>query len=133
MAERSLRELIVSMEKAAPDEQWALLCYLAGQSVTLDASELQASLRRAALLLAAGGDPRRTLELHGRAVTALAQDLDTPCGRADLLAGLDALQPEAEGLPGAGAALKQLGGNPDVAWQCFAMALLAEALAGDDD
>ena len=53
--------------------------------------ELHAALRRAELLLAAGGDPRRPLELYGRAVTALAEDLDDPPLRAELAAGLEAL------------------------------------------
>jgi hypothetical protein len=46
---------------------------------------------------------------------------------------LAALEPEAEGLPETSKALTRLAGDPDVAWQCFAMVLLAEALAGDDD
>ena len=133
MAERGAHDLIASIENAAPAEQWALLCYVAGQSVMLNADGLQASLRRAELLLAAGGDPRRPLDLSGRAVTALAQDIDTPGGRAALLAGLAALEPDAEDLPRTSEALTLLGGDPDVAWQCFAMALLAEALAGDAD
>ena len=37
-------------------------------------------MRRAELLLAAGGDPRRELELDGRAVTSVADDLDEPDG-----------------------------------------------------
>ena len=65
-----------------------LLCFLAGRDVALDAHELGAALRRSELLLAAGGDPRRPLELHGRAVTALAEDLDEPERRAQLAAGL---------------------------------------------
>ena len=58
---------------------------------TVDEAELHAALRRSELLLATGGDPRRPLELYGRAVTALADDLDEPALRAELAAGLDAL------------------------------------------
>ena len=127
-----MRDWIRSVERAAPEEQWALLCFIAGQAVTLDAAEVNAALRRAELLLAAGGDPRRAVELYGRAVTALAEDLDTPMGRADLRSGLERLEPEARGLRGASEALRLLQRDPDLAWQCFAMALLAEELAGEE-
>ena len=72
MPPESLRDLIRAAEHAEPPEQWALLCFLAGRGVTTDEHELNAALRRSQLLLAAGGDPRRRLELYGRAVTALA-------------------------------------------------------------
>ena len=127
-----MRDWIRSVERAAPEEQWALLCFIAGQTVTLDAAELNAALRRAELLLAAGGDPRRALELYGRAVTALAEDLDTPKGRAELRFGLERLEPEARGLRGASEALRLLQRNADLAWQCLAMALLADELGGED-
>lgn len=127
-----MRDSIRSVERAAPEEQWALLCFIAGHAVTLDAAELKAALRRAELLLATGGDPRRALELYGRAVTALADDLDTPTSRAELRFGLEGLEPEARGLRGANEALRLLQRDADLAWQCFAMALLAEELAGDD-
>jgi hypothetical protein len=128
----NVRDLIRATERAEPQEQWALLCFVAGRNVTIDAHELNAALRRSELLLATGGDPRRPLELYGRAVTALAEDLDEPTSRADLAAGLEALRPEIEGLRGAGEALRLLTRDPDLAWQCFAMALLAEELAGDE-
>lgn len=128
MARESLRDWIRSVERAEPEEQWTLLCYLAGQSVTLDGDDLHASLRRAALLLAAGGDPRRRLQLYGRAVTALAGDLDTPAARAELAAGLAGLVEHAAHLPGAAEALRLLQHDSDLAWQCFALGLLAEEL-----
>lgn len=127
-----IRDWLASVEQAEPEEQWALVCFLAGRTVDLDADELDAALRRAQLLLAAGGDPRRRLELHGRAVTALADDIDTPAARARLRAGLDGLAPAAEGLAGATEALRLLRGDGDLAWQCFALALLAAELAGGD-
>jgi len=89
-------------------------------------------VRRSELLLAAGGDPRRRLELYGRAVTALAEDLDHPVFREQLAAGLAALTSETEGLRGAAEALRLLARDPDLAWQSYAMALLAEALADED-
>jgi len=116
-------------ETVAPEERLVLLCFLAGSGVTPDLPELNAALRRSELLLAAGGDPRRPLELYGRAGTALADDLDDPTLRAQLAAGLAWLGPAAEGLPSTTAALELLGGDESLAWQCYAIALLAEALA----
>ncbi len=132
MRKSSARDWIRTVERAEPQEQWALLCFLAGRSVTIDERERHAALRRAELLLAAGGDPRRPLELYGRAVTALADDLDDPAARAELAAALAALAPEVEGLRGAAEALRILGRDADLAWQCYAMSLLAEELAGED-
>jgi hypothetical protein len=65
-------------------------------------------------------------------VTALAEDLDAPSARAQLQSGLEELVPEADGLRGAGEALRLLRSDVDLAWQCYAMALLAEELAGED-
>ena len=132
MPKNRVRDWVRSTEHAPPEEQWALLCFLAGRSVTVDEAELHAALRRSELLLATGGDPRRPLELYGRAVTALADDLDEPALRAELAAGLDALQPEVDGLRGATEALRLLGRDGDLAWQCYAMSLLAEHLAGEE-
>ncbi len=89
-------------------------------------------MRRAELLLATGGDPRRRLELHGRAVTSIATDLDEPERRAALLAGLASLASDVEGLRGASEALRLLRGDPNLAWQVFALSLLAEELADDE-
>ncbi len=132
MAEDWLRVAIRAAEDAEPPEQWALLCFLAGRSVTLDERELRSAVRRSELLLAAGGDPRRRLQLYGRAVTALAEDLDHPILREQFAAGLVALRSEAEAMQGAAEALRLLARDPDLAWQSYAMALLAEALAGED-
>jgi hypothetical protein len=126
------RDWIRAVERSAPEEQWVLLCFLAGRHVEIDATERHAAIRRAELLLAAGGDPRRPLELYGRAVTALAADLDDPVARRQLTAGLDGLTGDAAGLRGATEALRLLRRDGDLAWQCYAMALLADALTGDD-
>lgn len=131
MPRATVRDLIRAAERAAPEEQWTVLCYLAGREIDLDEDERRAALRRAELLLATGGDPRRPLELYGRAVSALAADLDAPAARLELRRGLAALEPEAAGLAGAGEALRLLRRDADLAWRCFACSLLAEALAGD--
>ncbi len=56
---------------------------------------------------------------------------DTPAARAELAAGLASLAPEAEGLRGAAEALRLLQRDPGLAWQWFALGLLAEELAGE--
>src|SRR5438093_12195624 len=75
---------------APGDEVGALAsaAFLAARRVNLDEDELRGALRRALLLLATGGDPRRGLELDSRAVMALADDLDAPGPRAELAAAL---------------------------------------------
>ena len=129
MARETIRDWVRSVERAEPDEQWAMLCFFAGRQVTLDEDELKAAVRRAELLLAAGGDPRRPLDPFGRAASALADDLDGPERRTQLLAGLDALVQEVEGLRGAREALALLLADHDLAWQASATWLRAEARA----
>jgi NAD(P)-dependent dehydrogenase (short-subunit alcohol dehydrogenase family) len=107
------------------------LAYLGGQTVQLDEAELHGAVRRAELLLAAGGDPRRKLELDGRAVTVLAADLESPERVSALLRELERLHGETEGLPAVEAALTRLRQEPELAWRCYACAVLADALAGD--
>lgn len=106
-----------------------MLCFFAGRGVTVDEDELNGAVRRAELLLAAGGDPRRRLDPFGRAVGALAGDLDTPQRRATLRSGLVGLRPDVEGLRGAREALALLLSDADLAWRAYATSLLAEALA----
>ncbi len=131
MARETIRDWVRSVERAEPAEQWTMLCFFAGRRVTIDDDELNAAVRRAELLLAAGGDPRRPLDPFGRAAAALADDLDTPKRRTQLLAGLGALLPEVEGLRGARESLTLLRSDHDLAWRAYATSLLAEALAGD--
>ncbi len=127
-----MRELLELLEQA-DTELGPPLAYLAGGGVELDEDELRAAVRRSELLLATGGDPRRELELDDRAVTALADDLATAERRAALEVGLERLHGETEGLPAVEAALTRLRQEPELAWRCYACALLAEALAGDGD
>lgn len=110
------------------EERFAVLAFLAGRGVVVDPDERHAALRRSQLLLAAGGDPRRTLELDGRAVTALAADLDAPGSRRALEAALEELEPAVAELPSLAAALLALRADRDLAWRAFALAVLAEDL-----
>lgn len=106
-----------------------MLCFFAGQGISVEEDELNAAVRRAELLLAAGGDPHRPLDPFGRAATALADDLDTDARRGQLRAGLEALREEVAGLRGARESLSLLLSDSDLAWRSYATALLAEALA----
>jgi hypothetical protein len=129
MPRETIRDWVRALERAAPAEQWTMLCYFAGRAVELDEGELNGAVRRAELLLAAGGDPHRPLDPFGRAATALADDLETPERREVLVQALQALRPEVAGLRGARESLALLLSDPELAWRAYATALLAEALA----
>lgn len=131
MPSKTVRDVLQALERTDPQDLWTAMCFLGGRELDLDPTETNAALRRAELLLAAGGDPRRQLELYGRAVTAVAHDVDTAERRLQLAAGLAALEPDVAGLRGASEALRLLLADPDLAWQCFAAALLAEELSSD--
>ncbi len=109
-----------------------VLASVAGAEVRLDGEERAGAVRRALLLLAAGGDPTRGLDLGGRAVRALAADLDDPERREILASALARLASEAQGLPHVSEALRGLLDAPDVAWRAYACSLLAAALGADD-
>ena len=126
-----MRELLELLEAGPGDNLLPGLAWLAGQEVDLDPNEVKATVRRAELLLAAGGDPRRELELDGRAVTAVAEDLDEPGARDQLEDSLARLAAASAGLAGVSEALAQLRAQPNLAWQCYAGALLAEAIGSD--
>ena len=131
MARETIRDWVRALERAEPTEQWTMLCFFAGRDVVLDQAELNGAVRRAELLLAAGGDPHRALDPFGRAATALADDLDSPERREMLRRALEGLRDEVAGLRGAREALALLLSDADLAWQIYATSLLAEALADD--
>lgn len=108
------------------------LAWLAGQQVELDEGELKAALRRAELLLATGGDPRRELDLDDRAVSAVAGDLDAEGARNELEDALARLTADSEGLAAVSDGLARLRSQPDLAWQCFVYALLADGIGGEE-
>ena len=126
-----MRELLELLEAGPGDNLLPGLAWLAGQDVELDPDEVKATLRRAELLLASGGDPHRELELDGRAVTAVADDLDDPAARDQLEDSLARLAAASAGLAAVSEALARLRAQPDLAWQCYAGALLAEAIGSD--
>jgi hypothetical protein len=107
-----------------------VLAFVAGREVYVPEAELDAVCRRAVLLLAAGGDLRRELAVDDRAVKAVAAELYTDERRRALGRGVDGLAPLARGLPRVREAIVLLAGDPDLAWRLYALALLADALAG---
>jgi hypothetical protein len=120
--------------RLAEDEQVEVevsLTLLGGQGVELDEDELRAARRRAVQLLAAGGDPHRDLDPEGRAVTALATDLETPARKRALAVGLASLQETVEGLPQVAARLERLLDDEERAWRWYACTLLGEELVGE--
>ena len=98
------------------DVELVVLAYTAGQHVPVEEGELNAAVRRALLVFAAGGDLRRGPTLDDPAVRELAADLDSPQRREALLA--------ASGL------LRDLR-DPDLVWRAYACGLLADALGED--
>jgi hypothetical protein len=108
------------------------LALLAAPGPLIEPDELTPALRRAMLLLAAGGDPHRELELDGRAVSALAAELDRPERRAEVSRGLESLRKDAAGLANVSPALDQLLLDAGLAWRAYACALLADELEDDE-
>jgi hypothetical protein len=127
-----MRAALKQLERLDPGpDLWAPLAYLAGLCLTLDPDERYAAFRRAELLLATGGDPRRSVELSDRAVDTVADDLATPERRAQLAARLRELEAQAGGLPAVTEALRVLSADPELAWRAYSWALLAEHVEGD--
>ena len=126
-----LEHLEPHLRETEADGAAAMLALVALDSVPLDADELGASVRRALLVLAAGGDLRRELTLDDPAVTRLAEDLDDPVRRAALASALQGLRSLAGELPAAAAMLDALLADPERAWRALATAILADALTED--
>lgn len=108
------------------------LAAVAGRELELDDDALRAAARRSLLLLASGGDPSRGLDLNGRAVESLADELDSPELRALLQEGIERLRADAAGLPHVSEVVHGLLDEPDIAWRAYACSLLAEELAQED-
>lgn len=126
-----MRELLELLEGGPSNSLLLGLAWLAGREIDHDEDELKAAVRRAELLLAAGGDPRRELDLDGRAVGAIADDLDDEAARDLLEDALARLTADSEGLAAVSDGLARLRAQPDLAWRSYAGALLAEAIGED--
>ena len=101
---------------------------VAGRDVPLDEDEVQGEVRRALLVLAAGGDPERGLDLNGPAVVRFAEELATPERREALAAGLERLGADALGYAHTSELVQALRADHETAWRAYACAVLAEEL-----
>jgi hypothetical protein len=126
------RELATDHEGEALAVSLVVLASVAGREIALAHDEARGAGRRGALLLAAGGDPERGLDLNGRAVAAVAEDLRTVDRQLALEQGIQDLKAQAAGLPSVLEALTGLQGAPDIAWRAYAAAVLAEQLGAAD-
>jgi hypothetical protein len=127
-----LEHLEPALREASADEAAVMIALIAREAVGIAPPELSAAVRRALLVLAAGGDLRRELLLDDPAVTGLASDVDAPERRGELEAALRALRSHASDLPAAAAAVDALLADSARAWQALACAILADELADDD-
>jgi hypothetical protein len=126
----ALDDLLTRVDAGELGDPLPVLAYIAGQTVELDDEDLNGSRRRALLLVAAGGDPHRDLDVDDRAVKALAADLFTDERREQLGRSIDALVLRVRELPTAREAALFLAADVDLAWRLYSLSLLAEELAG---
>src|SRR6478609_6906738 len=124
----ALDDLLSRVDAGELGDPLPVLAYIAGQSVEIDDEDLNGARRRALLLVAAGGDPHRDLDVDDRAVKAIAADLHTQERRDELARSIDALVLQVRDLPVAREAALFLAGDVDLAWRLFALALFAEEL-----
>ena len=123
-----LDELLARVDTGELGDPLPVLAFVAGQGVELDDEDLNGARRRARLLVAAGGDPHRELDVDDRAVKALATDLYSEDRRDQLGRSVDALVVRVRELPAAREAALFLAADLDLAWRLFALGLLAEEL-----
>ncbi len=124
-----IAEVLTRVDAGELGDPLPVLAYLAGQAIELDDEELNGARRRALLLVAAGGDPHRELDVDVRAVRALAADLYTEERREQLARAIDALVLRVRELPTAREGAIFLAGDVEFAFRLFSLALLAEELA----
>jgi hypothetical protein len=124
-----LDDLLARLDAGELGDPLPVLAYVAGAAVELDEQELNGARRRALLLVAAGGDPHRELDVDDRPVKALAADLYTEERRAALGRSIDALVLRVRDLGVAREAALYLAGDVDLAWRLYSLSLLAEELA----
>lgn len=123
-----LDDLLARVDAGELGDPLPVLAYIAGQSVELDPGDLNGARRRALLLVAAGGDPRRELDVDDRAVKALAADLYNDERREQLGRSIDALVLRVRERAAAREAALFLAADVDLAWRLFSLGLLAEEL-----
>jgi hypothetical protein len=124
------RSRLEDLEAAGYDvdsgELLVALVWLCLPELPIPDEELNGARRRAMFVLAAGGDPHRELDLNSVAAERLAAELDTPERRKALHTALSGLP--SEGLPTISQGVSGLLSEPDAAWRCLGLALLADEL-----
>lgn len=125
----ALDDLLGRVDAGELGDPLPVLAYIAGQAVEIPDEDLNGGRRRALLLVAAGGDPHRDLDVDDRAVKALAADLYTDGRRDQLGRSIDALVLRVRELPVAREGALFLAADVDLAWRLFTLSLLAEELA----
>ncbi|HVC87055.1 MAG TPA: hypothetical protein VNC40_06485 [Gaiellaceae bacterium] len=125
----ALDDLLARVDAGELGDPLPVLAYVAGAALELDEQELNGARRRALLLVAAGGDPHRDLQVDDRSVKALAADLYTDERRIELGRSIDALVLRVRELRVAREAALFLAADVDLAWRLFSLSLLAEELA----
>ncbi len=98
-ADAGVAALLERLEMGELGDPLPVLAYVAGQELDLPERELNEARRRSLLVLAAGGDPNRELDVDDPAVKALAADLFTDERRTRLAAAIDELALLARDLP----------------------------------
>ena len=131
MVPAAVPALLERLETGELGDPLPVLAYVAGQQVELPGQELIEARRRSLLVLAAGGDPRRELDVDDPAVKALAADLFSDERRARLAAAIDELAVLARDLPRVREAVLFLAADIDLAWRLLALSLVAEELGSD--
>jgi hypothetical protein len=121
-----LEDLEAAGYAADAGELLVALVWLCLPQLPIPDDELNGARRRAMFVLAAGGDPHRELDLDSVAAERLAAELDTPERRKALQTALSGLP--LEGLPTVSEGVSALLAEPDAAWRCLGLALLADEL-----
>lgn len=130
-----VRAVLEHVEASGPEEEdaAAAVAYAAAMSLGLDEVALAGPLRRALLLLAAGGDPHRELDPDARAVRALGNELEVLVTDAELTAAYTSVHARARGLPRLEAAAAALAEDAEAARRALALALIGAELAEEAD
>lgn len=124
-----MRSLLEQLEANADDTALApAVVYAAGQAVGLDEDDRRGAVRRAMLVLAAGGDPHRELSEQTPAAATLAADIDDRERRLELEEALDGLRRDAAGLPRVTGTLEALLADGERTWRLYAVVLLADEI-----
>jgi hypothetical protein len=121
------RQWLDLLEELGEVERCVSLAWGAGRAVAIPEDELNEALRRALVVRAVGGNPQREVTLEEDAVVRLADELDSPARRGELVRSLQSLRAAAG--PNASASIETLVADATFTWRCFAAGCLAAEVA----